>query len=382
MKIIVAPDSFKGNQSSLAVANAIERGIKNFDPLIEVVKIPMADGGEGTVEAAAAAAGGRIMTAAVTGPLGSVVEAEFAVLADGNTAVIEMAAASGLPLVPDHLKNPEKTSTVGTGELIIHALDLGCKKIILGIGGSATNDGGMGAASALGVRFLDSKGLEAGLTGEDMVSVAHIDMSSLDPRILNTEILVACDVSNPFYGPTGAAFVYGSQKGATKDQVTALDNGLRNLAAVIEKSLGKKIADIPGTGAAGGLGGGLIAFLGARLQSGIELILEAVNFENALKNAHLVITGEGKTDFQTAFGKVPAGVAAASKKHGIPVVCFSGALGKKIEKLYSLGITALFSTANREMTLDFAIQNSLKLLEEGAENITRLFCAGKTVSES
>jgi len=237
----------------------------------------------------------------------------------------------------------------------------------------------MGAASALGVKFLDDNGEETGVTGDDMLRVTNIDISSLDPRILNTDILAACDVSNPFYGPSGAAYIYGPQKGATEEQVISLDNGLRNLAAVIEKALGITIADIPGTGAAGGLGGGLIAFFHARLQSGIELILEAVEFEKILKNAQLVITGEGKTDYQTAFGKVPAGVAAAAKKQGIPVVCFSGALGKKIEELYPVGITALFSTANREMTLDYAIDNSLLLLEEGAENIIRLFCAGKSM---
>jgi len=336
----------------------------------------MADGGEGTVEAAALATGGRLVTAFVTGPLNSVVEAEYAILHDGSTAVIEMASASGLPLVPDNRKNPGKTSTLGTGELIKHALDSGCKKIILGIGGSATNDGGMGAASALGVKFFDAIGNETGVTGDDMLNVANIDLSTLDPRIVETDILVACDVSNPFYGPTGAAYIYSPQKGATKEQVISLDKGLRNLAEVIKRSLGKSIANIPGTGAAGGLGGGLIAFLGARLQSGIELILEAVEFEKILRNTQLVITGEGKTDYQTAYGKVPTGVAAAAKKQGIPVVCFSGALGKKIEDLYPIGITALFSTANREMTLDYAIENSLSLIEEGAENIIRLFCAG------
>ncbi len=378
MKIIIAPDSFKGNQTALAVASAIERGIRRFDQNIEIIKVPMADGGEGTVDAAASAAGGHIIKAVVTDPLNGVVEAEYAILQDGTTAVIEMASASGLPLVPDHLKNPGKTSTVGTGELIRHALDSGCKKIILGIGGSATNDGGMGAASALGVKFLDVDGNKTGVTGDDMIHVTKIDISSLDPRIQETDILVACDVSNPFYGPTGAAYIYSPQKGATEEQVISLDNGLRNLAEVIKKSLGKSIANIPGTGAAGGLGGGLIAFLDARLQSGIELILEAVEFEKILRNTQLVITGEGKTDYQTAFGKVPAGVAAAAKKQGIPVVCFSGALGKKIEELYAVGITALFSTANREMTLDYAIDNSLMLLEEGAENIIRLFCAGLT----
>lgn len=378
MKIIVAPDSFKGNQTALAVADAIERGMRRFNQNLEIIKVPMADGGEGTVDAAASAAGGQIIKAVVTDPLNGVVEAEYAILHDGTTAVIEMASASGLPLVPDHLKNPGKTSTVGTGELILHALNSGCKKIILGIGGSATNDGGMGAASALGVKFLDDEGKETGVTGDDMSRVKKIDMSMLDPRIPNTDILVACDVSNPFYGSTGAAYIYGPQKGATEEKVISLDNGLRNLAEVIEKSLGKTIADIPGTGAAGGLGGGLIAFFNAKLQSGIELILEAVEFDKTLKNAQLVITGEGKTDYQTAFGKVPAGVAAAAKKQAIPVVCFSGALGKKIEELYAVGITALFSTANREMTLDYAIENSLILLEEGAENIIRLFCTGKS----
>jgi glycerate 2-kinase len=378
MKIIIAPDSFKGNQTALAVADAIERGMRRYDQNLEIIKIPMADGGEGTVEAASSAAGGRIIKTAVSGPLNGVIDAEYAILDDGKTAVIEMASASGLPLVPNHLKNPGKTSTKGTGELIRHALDSGCNKIILGIGGSATNDGGIGAASALGVKFLDVDGTETGVTGDDLLRVQKIDMSELDPRIPNTDILVACDVSNPFYGPNGAAYIYAPQKGATEEQVKSLDNGLRNLAEVIENSLGKKIADIPGTGAAGGLGGGLIAFFNAKLKSGIELIMDAVKFEKTLENAQLVVTGEGKTDYQTAFGKVPAGVASAAKKQGIPVVCFSGALGKKIEELYAVGITALFSTANREMTLDYAIDNSLILLEEGAENIIRLFCAGST----
>ncbi len=382
MKIIAAPDSFKGNQSALAVAEAIERGILRFDSSIEVIKIPMADGGEGTVDAASSMAGGRLVKLTVSGPLGDPVEAEYAVIEESRTAIIEMAAASGLPLVPENRRNPSLTTTRGTGELMMHAVNNGYTKIILGIGGSATNDGGLGAASVFGARFFDAEGRETGITGSSLQEIKTIDISGIDPRLANIEILTACDVKNPFHGPDGAAYVYGPQKGADSAMVKELDKGLQNLAGVIRDSLGIDIANIPGAGAAGGLGGGLVAFFGAKLKSGIELLIEATGLEKALEGADLVITGEGKTDFQTAFGKVPAGVGAAAKRRNIPAVCFSGALGKQVEALYPVGITALFSTANREMTLQYAMDHSIELIEQGAENIARLFYAGMYAQKS
>lgn len=379
MKIVVSPDSYKDNQPALAVAGAIKNGIHNFDPSIEVVTVPMADGGEGTVESVASASDSRLIRSTVTGPLGTPVEAEFAILTHNHTAVIEMAAASGLPLVPNAQRNPLNTTTYGTGEQILKALNEGCTAIILGLGGSATNDGAIGCLTALGVKFLDKEGNEAGITGEALHKVASIDISGLDPRLKTVKVSAACDVTNPFYGPNGAAHVYGPQKGADPEMAAFLDKGLQNLAAVITRDLGKKIDELPGAGAAGGFGGGIAALLDAELASGIKLIREAMELEKLLAGADLCITGEGKTDFQTAFGKVPAGVAELAASLGIPTVCFSGALGRDCRSLYATGITALFSTANKDMSLEYAIEHSLELLEAGAENIVRLFCAGRGI---
>ena len=377
MRILIAPDSFKGNKSAADIAAAIEEGIHRFDDSIEVIKVPMADGGEGTVDAVIAATEGRRIEKMVTGPLGEQVLAGYAILGDEKTAVIEMASASGLPLVPEALKDPSKTTTYGTGELILDAIDQGCSDVIIGIGGSATNDGGMGAAQALGVRFLDKDGSTCGTGGKDLIRVASIDMSGRDPSLAKTRIRTACDVTNPFFGPKGAAYVYSPQKGADEQMVAALDAGLRHFADIIDKDLGVDIRELPGAGAAGGLGGGLVAFFGATLEPGISLVIEAVRLRSYLDGVDLVITGEGKTDFQTAYGKVPAGVAKAAEDADIPVVCLSGALGKRVEELYDHGMTALFSTANREMTLEYAITNSGELLTQAAENIVRVFAAGR-----
>jgi len=294
--------------------------------------------------------------------------------------VMEMASASGLPLIPANRLKPMQSSTYGTGEMIRDALDEGCRKIILGIGGSATSDGGTGAAEALGVRFLDSDGNSVARGAEGLTDIAAVDISRRDSRIETCEILVACDVSNPLYGPEGAAFVYSPQKGATEEEVELIDRGLRNLAQATEHSLAIDIAHISGAGAAGGLGAGLVGFMGAALSSGITIIADLLKLDERMAGADLVITGEGKTDFQTAFGKVPAGVAERAARQGIPVVCLSGALGRNVETLYGTGITALFSTANSDMSLEYAFRHSPELIRQSTENIVRIFAAGAALS--
>lgn len=372
MKIVVAPDSFKGSLTSLQAANAIEKGIQRaaarFHKSVEIIKIPMADGGEGTVEAIITATEGRIIDTPVLDPLGRKVESFFGILPD-NTGVIEMAAASGLNLIKSEEKNPLKTTTFGTGQLIKAALDYGCAKIIMGIGGSATNDGGVGMAQALGVQFLDQNGHEIGFGGGALADICKIDISGLDPRLKQLPITVACDVKNLLCGSEGASAVYGPQKGADPAMVKILDKNLHHLAEIIKTDLGIDVANIPGSGAAGGVGAGLIAFLKAAIEPGVKLIPKIVKFEERIKNAAFIITGEGATDYQTMFGKVPFGIAAIAEKYGKPVICVSGSLGNGYEKLYEKGITALFSIVNRPMPLKDAIINGADLLEKVAENI-------------
>jgi glycerate kinase len=378
VKVVIAPDSFKGALSSTKVANAIEEGVKKALESVETIKIPMADGGEGTVETMVEATGGRLVYVDVTGPLGNMVHSFYGVLGDGETAVIEMAAASGLPLVPVEKRNPLYTTTYGTGELIRHAFENKCTKLIIGIGGSATNDGGMGMAQALGIRFLDKDGNILGFGGKELEKIHQIDMSDLNTYIKNTEILVACDVTNPLCGERGASYIFGPQKGATPEIVKRLDDGLTNFSAVIKEQLNVEIKNLPGAGAAGGLGGGLVAFLNARLESGIQIMIRSSNLEQVIKDSDLVITGEGKTDEQTAFGKVPFGIGQIAKKYNIPVVCLSGALSDGSEKLYDHGITALFSAIHKDMTLQEAMDNTYEMVKSASENIVRLFSASNT----
>lgn len=373
MNIVIAPDSFKGSLSAVKVANAIEKGILNSGINAVVYKIPMADGGEGTVESMIMAVGGQIRHTEVIGPLGEKVQSFYGILSDGKTSVIEMAAASGLPLVPYEKRNPLLTTSFGTGELIKKAIEDGCSRLILGIGGSATNDGGVGMAQALGVKFLDSEGLPLGLGGQILEKIHHIDTSELHKEIKVTEILVACDVVNPLCGETGASKVFGPQKGATAEMVAILDRGLLNLAQIVKRDLGKDIKDIPGAGAAGGMGGGVIAFLNAFLKPGIEIIAETTVLHDKIRNADLIITGEGRTDFQTAFGKVPVGVSRIAKKFGKPVICLSGGIGEGTDVLYNEGITSLFSIVDGPMSLEKAIENAEALLMKSTENIIRLF---------
>jgi glycerate kinase len=369
MRFVIAPDSFKGSASAKEVAQAIADGLKVALPESEFDLVPMADGGEGTVDALVAATSGRIVTVKVTGPLGEPVEAFFGILGDGTTAVIEMAAAAGLHLVPPQKRNPLVTTTYGVGELIKAALDMGCRKLIVGIGGSATNDGGAGMAQALGAKLLDENGKEIGFGGGELGKLARIDLTGLDKRLEEAEILVACDVTNPLTGPNGASAVYGPQKGATPEMVKVLDENLRKFAEIIRRDLGVDVEHVPGAGAAGGLGAGLMAFCRAKLQRGIDLVIEAVKLDERVAKTDLVITGEGKLDFQTGFGKVPYGVAQVAKRHGKPVIAIVGQLGEGAEKCRDWGIDACFAIVNRPMSENEAITNALTLLSRTAEEL-------------
>lgn len=341
-KIVIAPDSFKGTMSSIEVCNIVERGIKNIHPDIETVKIPIADGGEGTVDAFLTAVGGERITVRVKDPLFRDMDSFYGILPDGKTAVIEMAAASGLPLVENE-KDPRKTTTYGTGQLMLDALDKGCSKIIMGIGGSATNDGGIGMAAALGIKFFDKDMKEIPLTGGGLEHLEHIDVSGRDKRLDSCEILAACDVNNPLYGVTGAAYIFGPQKGADKAMVEYLDGNLRHYSEILHKDLNAHIEDMPGAGAAGGLGAGLMAFAGAKLQSGIKIILDSVKFDEIIADADLIITGEGKIDGQSLRGKVPVGIAERAVVKNVPLIAVVGDIGDDIEEVYKKGINAVFS---------------------------------------
>ena len=378
MRIVLAPDSFKGSLSAVAVATAMEQGILSVWPKAEIKKIPIADGGEGTVDALVTATGGRIIHENVMGPLGETVDAYWGILGEGahETAVIEMAAASGLPLVPTEKRDPRIATTYGTGQLIKAALDHGIRKLIIGIGGSATNDGGAGMAQALGVKFLDEAGKELPLGGAALAKLATIDLSGIDPQVAEATFLVACDVTNPLCGPQGASAVYGPQKGATPEMVTELDLALQKYAAVAKAATDKDIASYPGAGAAGGLGAGLLLFTNAELKPGVQIILETVDFEHLVKQADLVITGEGSTDFQTAFGKAPVGVAKIAQQYQVPVVCLSGGLGHGCEDILQQGITGLMSIVPQPMSLEECMSSAPNLLQTATARLCRLISVG------
>ena len=376
MRVLIAPDSFKGSLSALAVAEAMERGVKEVFPEAEVLKVPIADGGEGTVEALVAATSGSLRRQWVQGPLQEPVEAFWGILGDGRTAVIEMAAASGLPLVPRDRRDPRLTTTHGTGELIKAALDAGMTRLIIGIGGSATNDGGTGMARALGVRFLDGEGLELPPGGGALARLDRVDLSGLDPRIQAADLLVACDVDNPLTGPRGASAIYGPQKGATPAMVQELDAALARFAGIASEATGRDIATLPGAGAAGGLGAGLLFFTPARLQPGVRIVLEATGFMELVQTAALVITGEGRTDAQTAMGKAPVGVAALAKTWGVPVLCLSGGLAEGADDVLALGIDALMSIVPQAMPLEDCMARGAELAQAGAARACRLLKLG------
>jgi glycerate kinase len=354
----------------------MEQGILTVFSDATVKKMPIADGGEGTVEALVTATGGRIIRENVTGPSGQTLEAFWGILGDGETAVIEMAAASGLTLIADSKRDPRFTTSYGTGQLIKAALDHGLCKLIIGIGGSATNDGGAGMAQALGVRFHDKSGEELPIGGLALSDLAAIDLTGLDSRLDACRIFVACDVDNPLCGQRGASAVFGPQKGATPETVAALDAALSHYALIAMAATGKNIADYPGAGAAGGLGAGLLFFTNARLKPGIEIVLDAIGFESAVKQAHLVITGEGCTDFQTAYGKAPVGVAKIAAQYHVPTVCLSGGLGPDYNTVLSHGVRALMSIPPGPMTLEDCLANAPVLIREATARLCQMIAVG------
>jgi glycerate kinase len=373
MKVVIAPDSLKECASAREVAEAIARGVRRVLEDAEIVLVPMADGGEGTVDALVAATAGRFVECEVTGPLGERTIARYGLLGDGKTAVIEMAAASGLALAPVERRDPRVTTTRGTGELMVDALDRGVRKIILGIGGSATNDAGAGMAQALGFSLRDGLGRELEPGGAALARLAAIDGSRKHGLLNACEVLVACDVDNPLCGARGASAVYGPQKGADAAAVKELDAALGHFAKVVETELGVSVLDLPGAGAAGGLGAGLAAFAGARLAPGVELVAEASGLAERLSGADLVFTGEGRLDGQTAHGKTPVGVARIARSMGIPVVALAGALGDGYEAAYAHGVTAAFCICPKPVTLADAVAQAPEWLAGVAEAVMRLW---------
>ncbi len=383
MKIILAPDSFKGNLTSLEVATAFEKGIKRILPRAKCIKVPMADGGEGTVQSLVDGLGGKFIRKRVVGPAGNTVSARYGLLSDGKTAVIEMAEASGLPLVSGKNKNPLKTTTYGTGELILDAAKRGAEKIIIGIGGSATNDGGVGMAQAIGIRFLNKQGkvISDYGSGGMLKKIVRIDNKKVDPLLKKIKIIVACDVNNTLCGKSGASYIFAPQKGATPTMTRILDENLRHLGKVIKQSLRKDVTKLKGAGAAGGLGAGLVAFTKARMKSGIEIVIDATNICKYMENADLVITGEGRVDTQTAFGKTPSGIAKAARKYHIPTVVIGGGITDDANDIFAYGIDGLESACARDMSLEEAIKNSRKHLANAAERAIRLVLIGKKIAK-
>ena len=367
MRIVIAPQSLKGSLSAAEAGLAIAKGARAVYPEADITIVPVADGGEGTVQALVDATGGRIVEQTVTGPLGEPVNAFFGLLGDGRTAAIEMAACAGLPLVPPALRDPRITTTYGVGELIMAALDQGCRHFIIGIGGSATNDGGAGMAQALGTSLMTHEGKAIGRGGAALTTLAHISTATMDARLSSCSFDVACDVNNPLCGPMGASAVYGPQKGATPEMVGQLDDALAHYAEVIERDLGVSVRDVPGAGAAGGLGAGLMAFLRATLRPGAQIVLEAVKLEEQLRSADLVITAEGQLDAQTAYGKSVGAVAALAKRYRLPVLALAGSLGEDYRTIYTLGIDAIAVLPSGPMTLSYAMEHAAQLISDATE---------------
>lgn len=380
ISIVVAPDSFKESIDAPQAAELIEAGIKTVLPQARVVRVPVSDGGEGVTRTMVDATGGRLVFREVAGPLGDKIEGYFGILGDKSTAVVEMAAASGLHLAPRGLRNPMAATSYGTGELIGAAISAGCRKIIVGLGGSATNDGGAGMAQALGARLTDGPGRDIQAGARGLLDLEHIDVSSLKKLISGVEVVAACDVNNPLCGPLGAARVYGPQKGAGQETVEIMDRALGRLAEVIRRDLGTDVSDLPGSGAAGGMGAGLVAFLGAVLRPGTELVLEAVRLEEIIAaGVDLVITGEGEINSQTAYGKVPIGVARLAKKYGVPVIAIVGSIADDAEVVYRYGIDAMVTIVPRPMALAKAMEEAHRLLTDGAARTMRLFNTAMSV---
>ncbi len=377
MKVVIAPDSFKGSLAAPEVAAAMRRGVTRASNEAEILEVPLADGGEGTVETLVAATGGHFLETRVHDPLGRPLTARYGILGGSQTAVIEMAAASGLELLAACELDPMKTSTFGTGELILDAARQGLSDIIVAIGGSATVDGGTGMARALGIRFFDSAGRELRGGGEVLAQISHVDMSGLAGEIRNVRITAACDVTNPLTGPTGAAAVYAPQKGATIEDVASLEEGLSNLAQVTRRELGIDVETLSGAGAAGGLGAGLVAFAGAELESGREIVLRAVAMEEKLRGAALVFTGEGRVDAQSACGKIAAGVAHMASEAGAVVFVLAGSLGEGAKAMHEAGADAVFCIGRGPSEEGEMMSCAAELLEATAEQVMRAYLAGR-----
>lgn len=373
MKIIAAPDSFKGSLSAVQAADAMRRGIKAAFPEAEVVMVPSADGGEGTLDTLVASNNGRKKAVTVTGPLGDPVEAEYGILEDSGTCIIEMASASGLELIPKADLNPLKATTYGTGELIKRALDDGYTTFILAIGGSATNDGGAGMLQALGMRLLDEHGEDISFGGGELKNIHRIDLSSFDPRIARSTFVIASDVENPLIGPDGASYVFGPQKGADSGMVQELDEQLHHFADKAAEATGVKLHHRPGAGAAGGLGGAFQAFFPSRMERGIDIVLSYQQFSAHLQGADLVLTGEGRVDAQTASGKTAMGIAQAAKKQGVPTIIIAGSVGDGAEALYEHGVVSVNSIMNCPMSLEEAIRDAEVLLQWSSEQVVRSY---------
>ena len=376
MKIVIAPDSYKGSIYASDAARAMEVGVRRVLPDAEVVLVPVADGGDGTLETLVETSGGRIITSDVTGPLGEPVSAQWGAMGDGVTAVAEMARTSGLALVRLEDRDPLNATTYGLGEVILEALDAGFRRFILGIGGSATNDAGAGMAQALGVRLLDAGGAELPPGGAALARLASVDASGLDPRAADADFDVACDVNNPLTGPEGASAVYGPQKGATPEMVEQLDAALANFAEVVKRDLGADVDGVPGSGAAGGLGGGIMAFLEGRLRPGVDIVLDTVDLASRLDGADLIITGEGCMDFQTVYNKAPIGVARLAGERNIPVIGVSGSLGDGFTDVHEYGIAAAVAITHAPMTLDEATDRVAELIASATEQALRLVRVG------
>ena len=379
MKIVIAPDSYKESLSALEVANAIEQGFREIWPDADYVKLPVADGGEGTVEAMVAATAGRIVDVDVTGPLGKTVTAFFGLSGDERTAFIEMAAASGLEQVPVALRDPLKTTSWGTGELIRHALDAGVDHIIIGLGGSATNDGGAGMVQALGAKLLDARQNEIGKGGAALDALTRIDISQLDPRLAACRIEVACDVTNPLTGKEGASAVFGPQKGATVETIDRLDTALVHYAQINARDLEVDVLELAGGGAAGGMGAALYAFCGAQLRRGIEIVTDALQLDACVADADLVVTGEGRMDSQTIHGKVPVGVAKVAKRYHKPVIGIAGSLTADVGIVHEHGLDAVFSVIYTICTLDDALKNAAENVRMTARNVAATLKMGQTL---
>lgn len=356
MKVVIAIDSLKGSLTSIEAATAIKQGILNVDGNIDIEIKPLADGGEGTVEALVEGMNGEIETISVTGPILDKVDATYGILKDTNTAIIEMAQASGLPLVPQDLRNPLNTTTYGVGEIIKEAIKKGCRNFIVGIGGSATNDCGIGMLQALGFEFYNKENKLVGLGGKELNEIKYIKTDNKLKELDECKFRIACDVNNPLYGENGAAYIYGPQKGATEEIVKELDEGLRNFAKVVKNDLNKDIANVEGVGAAGGLGFGFLGFLNAKLESGIKIILDEIKLEESVKDADIVITGEGRLDNQTAMGKAPIGVAKLAKKHNAKVIAIAGCTTEDAVECNKEGIDAYFSIVNSTMSIEEAMK--------------------------